>query len=822
MELASATRAFSAVVTGFAAFIKSSINAKEVAIEPLECFLVLMAAVFASVERRLVSMQEGEGKKPSVSNAKILNEWTHIKCTALEAMKSLLNSGLLNRAYQTYSDLEQASGVIVKILHGLIENQENVKNAQVRALCLTDLALCGTKLNYRNGLKTVIMQDLNYLEFLGDFDAELLATMASPQYFQDATLLDEILHRLGQLRFTGDESSAAKIVGVFLLKLTQLDPKNVLRNIAELADFISSDVPSLRMVMLDVLGGLVRHLHRQEERTDQIKAQTRSFVSAIEERLRDVSAFVRGKVLQVLSELIAANALPVVYRATLVSLVVGRVMDKSSIVRRRAIQLLGELLRTHPFCIDGGELSLSFFEDRLREIDAQLDKNAPSELKASFSASRDDLSPSVPEEENQMDEDSFTDLTTTSPADSSDGGVSLQSLLLQKRYYLDAIAFIKQLDEVIPTLCRLLSSNTKTEVFEVMDFFVDAQVYKLQSSQLGVSKMMHLIWERDLSTEDGTRRSIREHVLLSYKRIFLEVDTRLSGKERTLTITENLLTLVNGCSLSDLASLEQIIIGFMQKGWIPDAVISALGHVFASKTASNSNQTLCRSALILLTMIGGIQGEVIQSRLESIIKIGLHCDTGGDPWIAQYACQALRLITAASSSSNASPVRLPHDNIIFHRLTTLIMNCPCSAPWLQVCSEAIKTIYHLASQPSTLAANILKALSREITLRVKSESLTKMLHVVGCVATGEVAHLQVIGDHWKSTKTSSLSPGGESMEGITASAEDDVNEALRLIRENELLYDKGSLLSVYGRMVANICANNTLYSVSMLPSGCHS
>lgn len=626
-----------------------------------------------------------------------------------------------------------------------MENPENCKIAQLRALCGDVLAICGTSLPYKHGLQIIITQDLNYLEHLAEFNAEVLSKMSTQ--FGDSTMLDSTLQYIGSLHFNQEDAAAAKIICTFILKLAISDTRNVLRNVASIADCLDSDVYSVRMSMLEVFAILYCHLMLQDERSDQSKAQARGFLTAIEERLRDVNSFVRSKVLHVLTELIQANALPVAERARLLHLVVGRVMDKSSNVRRRAIQLLAVFLRKHPFCVDGGELSLSFFEERLVEIERQLEQLEPTAVKKTLDgSSMEDLKEAADHEEGLPMADELATMQ------------SMQNLLLQKRYYSDAIEFVKEIDAVMPILCRLLSSSTKTEVFEVMDFFVDAHAYRVQSSQAGIKKMMHLIWEQDLSTEDGTKRSVKEHVLANYRRVLLEVDVRLTGKEKIIAIARNLIELVKTSSVSDLASLEQIVAGFMKKEWITDATVQAIAFIFSSKASAIADQ---RSALILLSMVGTFKPKVISGRVEAILKIGLgNVGQGGDPWMAEYACVALRLV----SSEEGLVVRLAGDNVIFAKLGVLVRTMPATPRWLQVITQAIKTLYTLADQPSVLAASWIHELSKALyndgeTGNIRVAALIKLLHVAGHVAAAEVGHLDSIEMHWKEGKTTSAKKG---------------------------------------------------------------
>ena len=56
----------------------------------------------------------------------------------------------------------------------------------------------------------------------------------------------------------------------------------------------------------------------------------------------------------------------------------------------------------------------------------------------------------------------------------------------------------------------------------------------------------------------------------------------------------------------------------------------------------------------------------------------------------------------------------------------------------------------------------------------------------------------------------------DGMEGVTATEEDDIVDAVRFVRESELLYGDESLLSVLGPLVVTVCSNSNIFSVPCL------
>ena len=64
---------------------------------------------------------------------------------------------------------------------------------------------------------------------------------------------------------------------------------------------------------------------------------------------------------------------------------------------------------------------------------------------------------------------------------------------LLKRYYEDAIQFVQQIQGAIPSMCELLSSTTKAEVIEAMDFFVHLHHYNMESAEVSIEFCYHVV-----------------------------------------------------------------------------------------------------------------------------------------------------------------------------------------------------------------------------------------------------------------------------------------------------------------------------------------
>lgn len=177
--------------------------------------------------------------------------------------------------------------------------------------------------------------------------------------------------------------------------------------------------------------------------------------------------------------------------------------DKTSSARRYSIQLLCKLLETHPFgALHGGTLNLGEWQERYDKIAAELEKVDLSEMEqarldagevvdeeeeaddnADAEASDGDATPTPKVKKPRQSQPNMAAVAAEQSQAAMDGDMILK-LRLTKKYYADALRFIQQIEDAIPTLSKLLISTNKTEVLESMRFFRTAYEYNVQSAEV--------------------------------------------------------------------------------------------------------------------------------------------------------------------------------------------------------------------------------------------------------------------------------------------------------------------------------------------------
>ncbi|KAF8493475.1 non-SMC mitotic condensation complex subunit 1-domain-containing protein [Russula emetica] len=451
----------------------------------------------------------------------------------------------------------------------------------------------------------------------------------------------------------------------------------------------------------------------------------------------------------------------------------------------------------------------------------------------------------------------------------------LLHLRLRKRYYSEALNFIRQVEEAATTIFKLLGSKHKSEVLESMEFYKVARDYQLDCAKTGIKKMLHLIWSKDNNSmsEDGKE---------------------LKGQQRVNRIAKNMIELTYDTTLAELTSLEEMMRYMMDDDQIPPDIINKLWQVYSSDRPLPKQQR--SGAIILIGMLALARRSVVQNRVDVLLKIGLGPMGKADLILAKYTCVALQRLSGSAKKVKGSlldkSVRIEMDSPVFRKLQEAIEH-PCrSREWFALAEQAMNTIYALGDQPEVLSNTIVKNLTRRAFRRREKQSasttsapedqpsssgpntdamdedpppstqalistqpgstmanparksddtgdafeFSQLLFIVGHVAIKHIVYLELVEREWKRQKQEkelaeklargagddAASKDGEELDQVAGNAEDDIGDRIAAVRESELLYGPDSLLALYGPLLVRICGrpdqfkNTTLRAVATL------
>ncbi|EAA62991.1 hypothetical protein AN3451.2 [Aspergillus nidulans FGSC A4] len=782
---------------------------------------------------------------------------------AMETMCKVMKLKL-SKIFLTTSDRDTFINLFTRSSYLILESEQRVKSMAIRMHAFKVLCIAVKHHGHGFGAQTSIVQSLTYFEHLSEPMAEFLHILA--EQYDYPQLSDEILKELGNKEFNSNDTRGPKSVSAFIIKLSELAPRLIIKQMTLLAKQLDSESYTLRCAVIEVCGNLIADLSKQEERTDNYKSQINAFFDVLEERFLDINPYCRCRAIQVYMRICDLEQKFPKRRQAAAELAARSLEDKSSNVRRNAIKLIAKLVSTHPFSVmHGGQLSLKEWTERLDAVDAELNALRPPETPGFDSGDASHIDSELLDDATQLPDDSPSKAPRMSEeektiamkkaAEQAATSELLTRLQLTRKYYNEAIRFIEVLHAASNIVTQLLSSKNKSEAIEAMDFFVMLDAYKVETARTGIRRMLRLIWTKGNSDEG---KGVQTHLIDCYKGLFFEAPDTFSPNDAANYIARNMLSLTFGATPAELTCLEQLLSTMMRAGHISDAVIAKLWQVYGVQKKEIS-RTQRRGAIIVLGMIALADPEIVIKEIEIMLRIGLGSLGRSDLILAKYTCIALRrMVPGRQAKSKESGIsKLTNDHPVLTKLAAMVETVSDSKEWYGVAEQAISAIYALSKHPDVLCSDIVKRKTRSVFQpqtrppssrspdnedgqrpgtasteksvsgqKTSSAALSQLLFIVGHIAIKQIVHLELCELDFKRRKAEQEKnkplnmavqkndePGeNDELDLIGGTTEDDFTEAIAHIRERELLYGANSLLSNFGPLVAEICANNNTYS----------
>ncbi|RFU29110.1 hypothetical protein B7463_g7222, partial [Scytalidium lignicola] len=821
----------------------------------LEVFGFLLQWTIAAVEVKAaekssaapVARGRGKAAKPKANGKDGNWDSSNQLQTALDTMCKVLKLKL-SKLFLTTSERDTFVSLFTRPVYMVLESEQRVKSTSIRMHAFKVLCIAIKHHGHGYGAQISIVQNLTYFEHLSEPMAEFLHILA--EQYDYPQLTDEVLREISNKEFNSNDTKGPKSVSSFIVKLSELAPRLVIKQMTMLAKQLDSESYALRCAIIEVCGNLVADLSKQEERAIQVYIKLCDLEQKFPKRRQKVAE-------------LAARSLE----------------DKSSNVRRNAIKLLGTLIKTHPFGImHGSQLSYREWTSRLEAVETELNALKPPTGAPGLGekpGADADADPALLDEPTQLESESpqkelseEQKLAIIQKAQ-EDAATSeaISKLSLTRRYYIEALKFIEVLHQATPTICQLLGSKNKSEIIEAMDYFEIGDAYNIEQNKLGIRRMLRLIWTKGNSDEG---KGVQNHLIECYKRLFFEAPDSYNSNDAANYIARNMISLTFGATPAELTSLEQLLSTMIKAGHISDLVISKLWQVYGVQKREVS-KTQRRGAIIVLGMLATANPEIVLGEMETMLRIGLGGLGRSDLQLAKYTCIALQRINPTgrqAKETSAKISKLPNDHAVLIKLAAIIEIESDNKEWYGVAEQAISAIYVLSKHPDILCSEILRRKTRHVfTQRVTatpepeeqqhdaneaneappspsveqpkkdpenkvkgSVALSQLVFIVGHVAIKQIVHLELCELDFKRRKAEAeknkpaettaaekaAKEAADDLDMIGGTTEDDFTEAMTHIRERELLFGQNSLLSNFGPLVMEICSNNTTYRDSNL------
>ncbi|KAK1752847.1 condensin-like protein [Echria macrotheca] len=698
----------------------------------LEIYGFLLQWTIAAVETKAAEKSSatvptrGRGKPKGKKDAGAAKDGSWDSSTQLESALSTMCKVLrlkLGKIFLTTSERDTFIGLLTRPVYMILESEQRVKNTSIRMHTFKVLCIAVKHHGHGYAAQVSIVQNLTYFEHLSEPMAEFLHILA--EQYDYPQLADEILRELSNKEFNSNDNKGPKSVSTFMIKLSELAPRIVIKQVTLLAKQLDSESYTLRSALIEVFGNMLAHLSKSDDRGENHKTQMNAFFDVLEERFLDINPYCRCRTIQVYVKLCDLDQKFPKRRQRAAELACRSLEDKSSHVRRNAIKLLGTLIRTHPFtALHGAQLARKDWQERLEKVEAELNALKPPVDAPGLDGDKgnttvdqallDDATQieSPKKQPSEMTDEQKIEAIRKAQEEAATSE-AIEKLTLTKRYYSEALKFIDVLHEATGTVCQLLGSKNKSEVIEAMDYFEIGDAYNIEQNKVGIRRMLRLIWTKGNSDEG---KGVQTHLIECYKRLFFEAPDSFSPNDAANYIARNMISLTFGATPAELTSLEQLLSTMMKSGLIPDIVISKLWQVYGVQKREIS-RTQRRGAIIVLGMLATANPEIVVGEMETMLRTGLGPHGRADLQLAKFTCVALRRINPTSRQAKDSAVkfsRLPNEHAVLLKLAAITEVPSESKEWYGVAEQAINAIYALSRHPDVLCSEIIRRKTRAV------------------------------------------------------------------------------------------------------------
>jgi condensin complex subunit 1 len=767
----------------------------------------------------------------------------------------------LSKIFVTTPERDLFIELFTRPIINMMENPERMRLVALKTLMFKVIAISVKYHGHANIIQHSIIQCLTYYLHLPPYMAELLYILATQ--YDYIVLTEEVLREISQTQFNANDTNGPKAISEFLIKLSELSPRLILKQMSCISLLLDNTNSTLRCSVVETCGNIVVDILKNSDDAEISEGmngsqQVESLLDLLQERCLDRNPYVRTKAFQALTKVTGLKVKLTERRQKILHLASRSLDDKSTLVRRNAIKLLSKSVINHQFhTAHGSQLVYSFWKSQLEEVEAELLNYLPISPMKTKPAPKEDNDDEL--DEDLMDLDIPEKVSTSEKSKNDDDDVSdddsinhdeLNASMLEKEkslpdrnvlyraklkvnYYKDGVDFIEAVQAGTEIISRLLFSKNRNEAIDSMDFLVLADAYGIENAGNGIRRMLHLVWLKGAS-EEG--KSVPTHLIECYKELFLTGPPHLTRPEQAAFIAKNLITLTSDASVADLASLEKLL-GMMYIGkLIGQEVINVLWQIYDYQAEGTDSgdfvQKQRRGSIIILGMLGLEDNLIILKGLDSILNIGLGDIGKLDFILARYSCVALQRIVPHSNKKDACTIRITREDEAIQKLREVLLQYNEKPEWYGVAEQAIGAIYQASSKPDQDCSEIVK--QKAITVfkgdndsELKAVSLSQLLFIVGHVAIKTIVHLEKLETQFKKKKHEAESKknankdnedneAANELDMIGGTSEDDFADAIIHVKERELLYGDNSLLARFGPLVKEICANNKNYDNEVL------
>lgn len=720
----------------------------------------------------------------------------------------------LSKIFVTTPEKNQLLDLFLRPIFHLMELPERMKVNNIRIVMFRIISLAVTLHGSEESVQNSVIQSLTYYPHLPQYMAELLHTL--DKSFDHIKLAEDILLEISQLEFNANDTNGPKAVSEFLVKMSELSPRLILKQMASISQILDNTNQSLRCSVIETCGNIVVDAFKayfnstyssEDEHAEISMKQISKLFSLLKQRTLDQNPFARTKALQAMVKVFnqspvkeyvvgalepsESNELDVdpanLWYQEVLDVAITGLYDRSTLVRRNAIKLLSKILIEHPFSSkENLRMLYTRWERKLDELKAASQNIIPELYFQKFADQNEKRELSAPKgslktiDEDDMDVDSEETHKGNDKGDEEqeeDGELGpdqresvlaelnleintedfdkVKSLMKLWEYYNCVLAFIRKLERGVAITTSLLFSKNRNEVLEAMDFLVCADAYGIENASQGIRKMLHLVWMKG-SSDEG--KSIASQLVECYKLLFLTTPSNITAQQASEMKARNLIKITIDATVADLASLEKLMCMIYEGKLIDWGMIELLWYIY-SKAGSNESrysQAQIHGAIIVLGMISSANPAIVQCGLKSLLEIGLGLVGRLDLVLCKHSCATLLKIVQPLKK-RATLQLFTDDSEAAERLKGILLCYTTQREWFPVAEQAINAVFRTLQNPITFCDGIIRAKSKAVFVKdsdaeSSTVALTQLLFIVGHVAIKTIEHLETLEAQFKKMK----------------------------------------------------------------------
>ncbi|XP_069506775.1 condensin complex subunit 1 isoform X2 [Ambystoma mexicanum] len=329
----------------------------------------------------LVNLEAGGRGKKGKSKAGGF-DWEAERERVLQAILQLVQLEI-RRLWSLSVVEEEFVSMLTGCCYKILENPSisQAKNKPTRDVVAHLLGVMVKRYNHMLSASLKIIQMLQHFEHLAPILVHAVSLWATD--FGMKTIVGEIMREIGQKspQELARETSGVKAYSSFLTELGEQIPAIMIPSISVLLDHLDGESYMMRNAVLSLMSEMVIRVLSGDQMDEAARRTRDQFLDSLQDHMHDVHAFVRSKVLQILSRVVQEKALPLSRFHNVVALTVGRLHDKSVNVCKNAIQLLATFLANNPFTckLSSADLREPLEKEtlKLRELKEKLRAAAP-------------------------------------------------------------------------------------------------------------------------------------------------------------------------------------------------------------------------------------------------------------------------------------------------------------------------------------------------------------------------------------------------------------------------------------------------------------